>query len=222
MIYYIKQDEFDPRNEISYWKFDKSTIVAFRGLNLAFYMYPLCYPGYKHLLGCTYNKSIYVIKANSIFLVIFYIFLGVIGYFTFFDSNEGEIIFSYYPDGLPKILANLTLILMMVFTIPSGFTHLKYKMAKGLAVEYEPPQLIQNFMGIGFAVFICFSILFNDSIFPFLSIGLDITASIYGFVIPVIFYWKYFSFKASYLNSFYGIILITFCLVQVCLVFYFI
>jgi hypothetical protein len=219
---YIQQNGFDPQNEIAYCRFDISAISAFSELNIAYSIFSLCYPGYAHSSYCTYNKSISMIKGNFIFLMIFFSFIGTIQYLILVDSNKNRVIFSYYPDGLIKLTTNLYLIVMMIFTISSGFLHMRYLMVKGLTVKYEPSLIIHFFMGIKFPFFICFLILFNDLIFHYLSIILDIIISIYTFLIPVVFYWKFYSFKSSYCNSFYDIILIVCFITQIVFIFYFI
>lgn len=185
----------------------------------AYLMYPLCYPGIRHIHHLTPRKANYLFLIVTLVCWFLYDIFGIFGYLTLFNTNEGGVILDYYPQNTLVLVANIALFVGILFTTQNALNPARYTIIQYIYAKEDIPYVIWVTLGIAvYFVAMFLSTLKGIVADAISSIG-DALSPVLLFIIPPVLYIK--TMKGSSFTRFIGpVILILLGILGTAYVFY--
>lgn len=194
VIYYfaigVKTDGFDPNHEMVLFGPGNNVVSCLSSLMTAYLIYPLAYPGFNHLKNASYNKLNRISIVQTVIVGLLNYAFGLVNYLTLFESNTGGLILSYFPQGPVRIVGEIALVLMILFTIPVVISPIKYIILNCIATVRTIQYWIWIYLGIIIGVLCVFLSAVSGEISTYLGIISDILSPIVLYIIPTSLYLK--------------------------------
>ena len=199
----IQHNGFDSYHEIAYFRFDSHIFTCVSALSTSYLLFPLGFPTLKHLKYSSYNKwkrNFFWINA---FCFIYYSLMGVFGYLTFFDHNDGDLIIVYYDVSRGvKVLYNCVVLLLIIFSSPMFLNPARYILLNSFFETKHIPHSIWCLTGITI-VFLAATVSFLENYIYDIIISIyDVVTFVIIFIVPSFLYIA--TFKLSDRLNFAG------------------
>lgn len=197
----INVNGFNANNELVLWKFDSSVIQTLVSLSTAYIYFPITYPGLKHIKRLSISNSSWLFGIILIILYIFYSLMGISSYLTLYNRNEGGVFIDYFPKSPVKIVAQISLICLLICTIPLGFNHSRYALIS--VMSFRDKLIDFDWWVIGFFYICIFSLLlfFQGLLLDIAYYFLDFSSILFLFFFPPIYYLKAYGLKDNYFHT---------------------
>lgn len=141
-VKYYQDYGFDSQHQIVYFKFDSTLLNCIGSLMTAYLMYPLCYPGIRHIHHLTPRKANYLFLIVTLVCWFLYNLFGIFGYLTLFNTNEGGVILDYYPQNTLVLVANIALFIGILFTTQNVLNPVRYATIQYIYPKEEIPYVV--------------------------------------------------------------------------------
>lgn len=191
----VIKEGFDPKHQLVYFNFHHNFVSTCGSLFTFYLSFPIAWPGLNNFKENSVKSLVKTFSLATIILFVIYNVMGIFSYFTFFNQNEGGIVFDYYENGWLKTTGYLSLIVSNILSIPFVMNPGRYLLIKQAFPIQDIPKNIWIFIGICEVIISLFISTTYTKFGTVLWIICDAFTPIILCVIPSLLFMKFFGKK---------------------------